>query len=178
VHQINVRELEVLPAAAAHRHRAAAIGGERDPLAVGRPGRPEIAARPRGQRLPFSRLQIHRPQIGGPTVASGDEDQLLAVGRKRGLVVVGGTVGQALEAGSVGSDPKEIGGAFAVRCEDDRPAVGSPDRVVVNLAQTQEGMLVAAVRVGDEQTNLPGVWPDPREDDLLGIRGACGQREE
>ena len=133
VHEIDVRELQVLPAAAAHRHRAAAIGGERDPFAVGRPRRPEVAAGPRRQRLRLLRLQIHRPQIGRAAVASRDEHELFAVGRERGLIVVGGTIGQALEAGAVGFDAKEIGGSFAVRCEDDRSAVGRPDRVVVDL---------------------------------------------
>jgi hypothetical protein len=46
VNHVDIRNLQMLPTAVAHRHRAAAIGGERDPFAVGRPGRTEIAAGP------------------------------------------------------------------------------------------------------------------------------------
>ena len=64
MNDVDVGELQVLPAAVRHRHRAAAVRRERDPLAVRRPRRPEIAARaPVRQRLRPPRLQIHRPQM-------------------------------------------------------------------------------------------------------------------
>jgi len=77
-----------------------------------------------------------------------------------------------------GFHAKEIGGAVAIGGEDDRTAVGRPDRVVVDFAEADQGPFAAAVRVGDEQADLPGIRPHPREDNLLGPGGAGAKRQQ
>jgi hypothetical protein len=64
VDEVDVGELEDLPAALGVGQVAAAIGGEGDPLAVGRPGGTEVAAVAGGERRGFARGDVERPEVG------------------------------------------------------------------------------------------------------------------
>ena len=64
MNHVEIDELQVLPAAVCRNGSVrAAVGRERDPLAVGRPRRTEVAAVPRRQRLRPPRLQLQRPEM-------------------------------------------------------------------------------------------------------------------
>ena len=102
------------------------------------------------------------------------EDQLPAVGRERGLVVVRRIVGEPLEPGPVGSDAKQIGGSAAFGGEHDRRPVGRPGRIVIDVTRLEEGTLAAAVGGGNEQADLAGVWKDTCEGDPLKRRLPAG----
>src|SRR5437762_14139409 len=111
---VDVGELQTLPAAVRERQRPAAARRKRDPPAIRRPRWAEISALAGRQRLRMPACDIERPQIGSTTGASGDECELLAVGRKRRLIVVRGTVGQSFETGAVRLYAKEIRRALSV----------------------------------------------------------------
>ena len=126
---------------------------------------------PGRQRLRAPRLQIHRPQIGRAAAARGDEHELLAVGRKRRLIVVRRAVGEPLEAAAVRLHAKQIGGAVALGREHDRSRrrATTPGRSRCRR-EAEQRMLVAAVGGGDEQADLAGVGKHAREDDLAAVR--------
>ena len=74
-------------------------------------------------------------------------------------------------AAAVRFHAKEIGGTFAVGCEDDRRPIGRPHRVVVDLRSGEERLLVRAVGVGDEDAELASIWKDAGKHNFL--RGAA-----
>ena len=172
---VNVDDVQVLPSAVRERHRAGAIRREGHPLPVRRPRRTKVARRARGERLGSVRLQIHRPQVRRAAGAGRYEHELLAVWRERRLIVVRRIVREPLEAAAVRTGAVQIRLALAVRCEDDRRAVGRPHGVVVHTWRVQQRMLAGAVGRRHEQADLAGVREHPGKDDLLRRRRCRGQ---
>ena len=117
--------------------------------------------RPTASRCPASTDWAFRRAAGR------DEHELPAVGREGRLIVVRGTVGEALEPRAIRLDAKEIRRAFAVGREHDRLAVWRPHRVVVHVARGEERTLAAAVACRDEETDLPVIRKDAGKDDFL-----------
>ena len=66
MHDVDAGGLQQLPVTGIDARRPFAIGAEGDPRAVGRPGRPEIAALARGQVRGLAGGEIQEPQVGCP----------------------------------------------------------------------------------------------------------------
>ena len=178
VNQEDVSELDRLPPAVRERKTGTAVRGEGDPAAVRRPGRPEVPAGARCQRLCATRLQVERPQVCGAIGPRRHEHEALTIRREGGLIVVRGTLGETLEICAVRPNSKEIGRSGPFGREDDPRAVRRPGRVVIDVWCRQQRMLVAAVRVGDEQADLPWNREDPREEHALRWRVGDGGRRK
>src|SRR5207248_8502689 len=97
-------------------------------------------------------------------------------GRKRGLIVIGGAVGESLQTGPVRFHAIQIRGAVALRSEDDRCPIGRPCGVVIDVGRSDQWAFVAPVSVCQEQTNLTWLREHPGEHDLLRL-GCLGQCE-
>src|SRR6478735_8877238 len=111
MNDVDIRELQVYPPlpVAIPLDLRAAVRGKRDPLAVGRPGGPEVAAAPRRERcLPIG-AQIANPQIRGAVGTGAYKSQLLSIRREIRLVIIRRVVGEPLESGSVRLDAIEVG---------------------------------------------------------------------
>ncbi len=85
VNEIDVDELEPLPTAFRSGKVAVAVRREGDPLAIGRPRRPEIATPPCGQRPRFTGGEVQDPKIRKTLGPRRDKDDLPAIGRVCGL---------------------------------------------------------------------------------------------
>jgi len=165
VNDVNVDEVQALPAVLRRGKVALAIGGEGDPGAIGRPRRPEIAATAGSQRVSLARGDVQDPQVGRPCSACGDEDDLLFIGGKRRLIVVSGIVGQALQPRAVRVNAIDIGRAGALRREGDPIALGRPRWIVVQRAGCPQRMLSRAVRIRDLHSRSGRA--DARENDAV-----------
>src|ERR1019366_9458296 len=126
VDQIHVNHVQALPAALGGAKVAVAVGREANPFSIRRPGGAEVAAVSGGERGGLAAGDVEEPDVGFAGGACGYEDELLAVWREGGLIVVGGVVGEAIEAGAVGMDAVEIGRASALGGEDDPISEGRP----------------------------------------------------
>src|SRR5665213_745727 len=101
VDQIHVNHVEALPTALGGAKVAVAVGGEGDTFSVGRPGGAEVAAVSGGERGGLAAGDVEEPDVGFAGGARGYEDDLLAVWREGGLVVVCRVLGEAIEAGAI-----------------------------------------------------------------------------
>src|SRR5262249_15059533 len=99
----------VFPSAMTLRQRAPAIGRKRDPIAIRRPGGTKVAARTGGERFSFMRSYVKNPQICGASRACRHENDLAAIGRKCGLIVECGIIGQTLQTRSIRPNTIKVG---------------------------------------------------------------------
>ena len=180
MHEIDLGALQRLPASVREGKARAAIRRKRDPRAIRRPRRAIVTAGARGERLRAMRANVERPEIGRAVRARRDEHDLLSVPREGRLIVVRRTVGEPFEAGAVRLHPIQVCRAVALGRERDPAAIRRPRRVVVDVSRARERMLVAAVGVGDEQSDLFRDGKHPREEDLLRrrLRGCRDAREK
>src|SRR6266540_6850529 len=103
----------MLPSPVCEGQVAFAIRRERDPVAIRRPRRSEVATGAGSERGCAPRLKIQRPEIRRSTRACADEYELLPVRRKRRLIVVRRIVVQALDAAAIRLHTKQICRAVA-----------------------------------------------------------------
>src|ERR1039458_7177206 len=151
VDQIHVNHVQALPAALGGAKIAIAVRGEGNPFSVGRPGGTEIAAVSGGEWDGLAAGDIEDKDVGFAGGACGYEDDLLAVWRECGLIVVGGVVGEAIEAGAIGMDAVEIGRAGALGGEDNPVSDGRPGVIVVKRGGLGERAFRGAIGIGDEE---------------------------
>src|ERR1019366_4583809 len=167
MNDVDIGQLKTLPTPMSKRGSVIAARRERDPLAVGRPRRPEITALFRSETLDLARRDIHRPERGRAPAASAHEDQPLPIRRNRRLVVVGRIVRQLFETGAIRLDEKKIRRARAIGSEDDERSMRSPSGIIVGILGGEQWMFVAAVGRGDEETDLAGIAESAGHRDLL-----------
>ena len=153
---VDVGRLHVLPLAggagiALVGKPGAAVGAEGDHPPVGRPARPEVAARGIGEVADLAAREVHDVDVGGAAAAGRDEGQRAVVRRQRRLVVEGRGLGQPLQAAAVDPYSVDVGRPAPVRGEHHPPAVVGERRVVVDLHARHELARVAPVRVGDHE---------------------------
>ena len=89
-HDVDARFLDLLKArGTAASWRCVAVGRKREPMAVGRPTRAEIAARAARKIAQVVALQIEYPDICGSSAARRNESHFPAVWREYRLIVKG-----------------------------------------------------------------------------------------
>ena len=131
VNEIDVDELEPLPSAFGGGKAAVAVRREGDPLAIGRPRRPEIATPSCGQRPRLAGGEVQDPKIRKTLGPRRDKGDLAAIGRECGLIVVGRIGGQPFDIAAVGMHAEEIGGSAPLRRKGDPIARGRPRGIVI-----------------------------------------------
>ena len=166
--------------------RKVPVRRERDPRAVGRPGRPERPVQracvrrtcwrpPTCQVARLPGVQIKNPDIGGVRTTRRDKRDVTAVGRHRRLVVQIRIVRQTLETRAIRTDTIDIRltrtGAFGRK--DDPLAVRRKGRVVVEAGGAKQRPLACTVCVGDIQNHLR--WSQPVHE--KGLRRRSQRRE-
>jgi hypothetical protein len=126
------------------------------------------------------RANVERPEIRRAVRARRDKHDLLSVPREGCLIVVRRTVGEPFDAGAVRLHPIKVRRAVALGSKRDPAAIGRPGRVVVDVRCARQRMLVAAVGIRDEQSDLFRDGKHPREEDLLRwrLRGCRNAHEE
>ena len=115
MNEIDADELEPLPSAFGGGKAAVAVRREGDPLAIGRPRRPEIATPSCGQRPRLAGGEVQDPKIRKTLSPRRDKGNLAAIGRECGLIVVGRIGGQPFDVAAVGMHTEEIGGSAPLR---------------------------------------------------------------
>src|SRR6185503_3758500 len=113
--EIDVHELEPLPTVFRGGKAAVAVRRESDPAAIWRPRWPEIAAPPGSQRSRFAGGEVQDPKIRKTLGPRRNKDDLPAIGRECGLIVVGWIGGQPFDVAAVGMHAEEIGGSGPLR---------------------------------------------------------------
>ena len=169
---IDAELLRVLPAVAAAVAApvGVAVGREGEPLAVGRPCRPEEAVGAGGialhlfgasQVAHLAALEIEHPDVGAIAVAGRDESETRAVGREHGRILDGRAGDHRLDAGAVEARAEHIRlpGAVALRRKHHALAVGRERRVVFEHRVLQELALTGPVGIGDVEIGRRR--PDP-----------------
>jgi hypothetical protein len=89
--QIDLRRLPSRKSPDAFAKGRIAVRRKREPLAIRRPRRPEIAVVVLRESTSLARGEVKQPKIC-MTATTADENELLAVGRERALVVEGRVV--------------------------------------------------------------------------------------
>ena len=147
---VDAELLHVLPtgAVAVAEPLGVPVGGEGDPLSIGRPGgteervrlgeSPWIAGARQVAELPGR--EIEDPHVRPVRVARGDERESLSIGREHALIVERGAVRQPLQSGAVGMHAIDVrlSEAVALGGEDDPLAVRRVGRVVVEAGGRQQ----------------------------------------
>ncbi len=167
------------------------VGTEGNPLAVGRPGRAEVAVHGRrgralavpGQVLGLLGLEVQDPYVGRACAALGrDVGELGPVGRQHARVFQRRVGGQALQAGAVGMHAPDVRLPLPrpglLRREDDPPAVRREARVVVEVRGVgQQPVLARPVGIGDVEFELRRADAVHQHHALLRRRRRSGRRE-
>ena len=141
------------------------VRGERDPLAVGRPRRPEKAVQLARRRLQgrcarqiaqLARPEIHYPDVGRMRAAGRNERHLIPVWRKCRLIVKRWVVGEALQPRPIHAYAIEIGfaGAVAFGGKHDPFAIRRKGCVIVESGGGKQRMFAGAIDVGDVERHL------------------------
>lgn len=106
--EIDVNQLQPLPTTLGGGKVAVAIGGKGDPLAIGRPGGPEVAADTGGKWRGFMCRDVKNPEIGPARGTRRDEDDLAAVRGESGPIVERRVIGEAFQTRAVRMNAVEI----------------------------------------------------------------------
>ena len=165
-----------------------AIAGEGDPLAVGRPGWPEIAiglavraldGADAGQLAGAARGDIERPDVGAIAVARRDEGERAAIGGQDTGIVHRRAGDERGDTAAVGLGAKHVGLAVAValRGEHHPVALGGEGRVIFISGIAEELALVRPVDVGDVEFGHRGRDPVHIHHAPLAHRRCGGARE-
>lgn len=99
--KVDVDQMQAFPSAFRCRQIALSVRGKRDPLAVGRPGRAEVAAVAGSQWPGLARCQIENPEIGGSRGPRSNKHDPFTIGRAGGLIVIRGILRQPMELSTV-----------------------------------------------------------------------------